>query len=244
MENYTCSECSQRFDSHSQKANHIRWKHRDNTRYFQRFKLASSKREEVKHGKWLFIDCICHNCSSKFQSRIREGKEHPRFCCQSCANVRHHSNSTKQLISESVSKKWNDEEYARKCLFSNRIIRKRWSSKGEVEIRDSFRSSFPEDGWTFGGRLKVGDHLYVSRDLYSSKLKICIEYDGVWHFKDIHHQLAQKQEKDRALEIWCRQNSWRLIRISDDVYNRDRKLGLSMLVEEVQNGTESIRKFY
>jgi very-short-patch-repair endonuclease len=244
MENHTCSECSQKFDSHSQKANHIRWKHRDNTQYFQRLKFISIKREEAKHGKWTIIECICQNCQSSFKRRIREGKENPRFCSQNCANKRCHSNLTKHRISLGVSKKWNDEEYAKKCLFNNRVIRKRWNSKGELEVREQFQSLFPEDGWTFGGRLKVGENIFVARDLYSHKLKVCIEYDGIWHFKDIHHQLELKQLKDAALEKWCIKNGWRLIRISEGVYNQNKKLWFDTLVDEVRNGTSEIRKFY
>ena len=71
-----------------------------------------------------------------------------------------------------------------------------FTSKNEVLIRDYFINNFPEDEWTFGGSIRMNEH-QMSRDLYSNKLKICFEYDGIWHFKDIHGQLEQKQLKDK-----------------------------------------------
>jgi hypothetical protein len=87
-------------------------------------------------------------------------------------------------------KLWEDEDYAKRVLENNR----RFTSKNEVIIRDYFIDKFPGDEWTYGGSLKVQDELII-RDLYSPKLKICFEYDGVWHFRDIKGQLAKKTEK-------------------------------------------------
>ena len=59
----------------------------------------------------------------------------------------------------------------------------------------------------------------MSRDLYSKKLKVCIEYDGIWHFKDIHGQLESKRIKDVALKDWCKEHSYKLIRIDEDWFS-------------------------
>ena len=52
--------------------------------------------------------------------------------------------------------------------------------------------------------------------MWSRKLKIIFEYDGIWHFKDIHWQLENKQIKDKMTEEFALKNGYKLIRIADD----------------------------
>lgn len=70
------------------------------------------------------------------------------------------------------------------------------------------------DGWKSGGGLKFEGKRIV-RDLWSDKLQICFEYDGIWHFEDILGQLEDKKIKDNLLEKWCIYNNYRLIRIDE-----------------------------
>lgn len=112
--------------------------------------------------------------------------------------------------------KWKDDPiYAHKC--TSRIHKTRFNSKGEIEMRNYFLEMYPGDEWTHGGGLRIIDNIFASRDLYSNKLKISVEYDGIWHFKDICGQLARKQEKDKQLEEWSISNCWRLVRIKDEI---------------------------
>ena len=69
-------------------------------------------------------------------------------------------------------------------------------------------------------------------------MKICIEYDGVWHFKDIHGQLELKQKKDRLLNEWCEKNEWRIIRISESYWHENKKN--FHLIEDALNLSDSI----
>jgi hypothetical protein len=149
------------------------------------------------------ITAICAYCGDEFiYTRIID---HPtrRTCSRSClaslSNKDRIKNGYTQPswtdeMRESASikskKLWEDEDYAKRVLENNR----RFTSKNEVIIRDYFIDKFPGDEWTYGGSLKVQDELII-RDLYSPKLKICFEYDGVWHFRDIKGQLAKKTEK-------------------------------------------------
>ena len=48
---------------------------------------------------------ICENCGKEFFEDWRKDKKTPcRFCCRKCANTRHHSDETKQKISNAVIK--------------------------------------------------------------------------------------------------------------------------------------------
>jgi very-short-patch-repair endonuclease len=97
--------------------------------------------------------------------------------------------------------------------------------------------------WTSGGGI-IHNGIRLSRDLFSKKLKVIIEYDGVWHFKDIHGQLKDKQVKDKALEDWVIENNWRLIRIKEDIYKSNKQLWIKELVKCVYSDDRQIIKLY
>ena len=100
---------------------------------------------------------------------------------------------------------------------------------------------FPSDGWTFGGHIVI-DGLGISRDLYSNKLKICFEYDGIWHFKDIHGQLELKQKKDMALEKWCKVNGYRLIRLTESWFIEELHKDVNSIIPLIYETTDPIIK--
>jgi len=80
--------------------------------------------------------------------------------------------------------------------------------------------------------------------MYSNKLKVIVEYDGIWHFEDIKGQLADKQMKDNKLEEWAINNGWRLIRIKDILYQKDKTKWLNILLDAIYNRSEQIIKLY
>ena len=140
-----------------------------------------------------------------------------------------------------MRKVWQNPEYATKTL--ERMSKsKRFNSKGEIEVREHFKHKFPNDNWTFGPC--VIDNQTLVRDMFSKKLKVCFEYDGIWHFKDIKGQLEDKQKKDLLLEKWCIQNNYRLIRIKENIYKKDKKYWLDKLEEIIYNGNEKLVKIY
>lgn len=136
-----------------------------------------------------------------------------------------------------MKRKWSDPTYAHKQMARTQSF----TSRGEREVREFFRKQFPNDGWTFGGCIKH-DGYQMSRDLYSPKLQVCIEYDGIWHFEEIKDNLEYKQVRDIALERWCLVNSWRLVRIDEDVYNADKEAAMKLLVDSVYKSNDQIIK--
>lgn len=172
----------------------------------------------LKEPKILPID-NCKVCNTEFTVTYKGRK----YCSRKCSNIgRYSDKGYREKISESISKgikrKWEEEEYRRK-MSNVSSISSRFTSKNEMIIRNFFIENFPEQQWTFGGSLKVEDERIV-RDLYSKKMKICFEYDGIFHFKKIFKNYEKKKKKDLLLKKWCKDNDYKLIRMSDSYFNR------------------------
>ena len=73
--------------------------------------------------------------------------------------------------------------------------------------------------------------------MWSDVLKVCFEYDGIWHFKDIYGQLDKKQNKDKLLELWCINNNYRLVRVDEDCYKN-----IQQIEELIYNSLDAIIK--
>jgi very-short-patch-repair endonuclease len=202
-----------------------------------------SFRQKLRSPRHIITNvCVC--CGKSFSYEKITTHPTKRTCSKSCAVSIHNtirtangyvspckSDEYRKRASAKSKELWRDPEYAKKVMSTSR----RFTSKNEVIIRNYFMEKYPDDQWTFGAGLIVEGETIV-RDLYSKKLKICFEYDGVWHFKDIHGQLAKKQLKDSLLEKWCIENNYSLIRIDEDKFN---KSSLSMLDNIFYSLTES-----
>lgn len=223
---YKCEICNLDFDKFQQKANHDRWNHKEKP--FSDEGLQSIKDKKFNRDNLIFGIIVneivqCFKCGKDIDITYREikGKKDKYYCSRICANSRNHTEDCKSKIGATLSKtlkyKWaNDEEYRNKHMqYLN--LQKNFSSKSERKLVKFFKEKY-DDGWTNGGTIKY-NNIVTSRDLYSNKLKINIEVDGIWHFKDIHGQLKDKQAKDKALNIWSRKNGWRLLRIREDFLN-------------------------
>ncbi len=215
---YICDYCSAEFESFGLKANHIRWHHQDNVEYMKNAKKSAVIANNKRFGEWVEEDIICAKCSTIIHIKYREGKKKlDYYCSKSCSSKRNHSVSSKQQCSKSVKSLWDNGHYAATSALNHLSQPKQFSSKVEREIVKYFKLNYPDDAWKNGGSLSV-DGVRISRDLWSDKLKICFEYDGEWHFKNIHGQLQDKKRKDRKLSKWCRENKYRLIRVDEQYY--------------------------
>jgi hypothetical protein len=201
------------FESHSHYANHMRWKHKDNFESLKKISEKAKERHSKKRGELLTKQTHCRKCNSKISISYYAGREKEFYhCSRKCANSRGpKTQEQKNAISEKVKHAWKIGKFDHVDYVSQN---KYFSSKNEREIVKHFKEKFPDDEWRSGGHLKFNGQS-ITRDMYSDKLKICFEYDGVWHFKDIHGQLEAKQSKDKALETWCKINGYRLIRIEE-----------------------------
>lgn len=232
-----CHICKKVFDNNKAFSNHIRWKHRDQNNQKCKFCDVEFMTSVIKrHEK-----CCIKNPASVKERKCAECGDvffdlYKKFCSWSCSATfnnrgKKKTDLTKEKISNAIIERWRDGTYEHVDFSQNR----KFTSLKEREIVSFFKTNFIDDEWKSGGNLKIGEGKYLSRDLYSDKLKVCFEYDGIWHFKDIHDQLDKKQTKDRLLYDWCLKNNYRLIRIDEDkfvdlkqvedlIYKRDEQL--------------------
>jgi len=237
--NRKCKHCGLLFEDikGSIYSNHVRWCDKNPSRNeFDRSYLSFRSNPEVR---------ICEFCGCPF---IVPSKGHRKKCCsRSCASNLSRSYAKDTFKSQEFSNKmscivkelWEDEDYVNKMLSSRHI----YMSKGEQEIRKYFKTKYPDHKWTHGGLLR-SNGLPIVRDMYSDVLKVCVEYDGIWHFENIKDQLKGKIEVDLEMERWCVINGYRLIRIDEDLFLEDKPRWTHILEEEILSGSDKIVKFW
>jgi len=214
-----CEICNITFESGRSFSNHVRWNHKEVK--YKKEKCVHCNKEIALCGLFNHIkSCLqnkkkCKKCGVEFNSRSN------MFCTGTCAATFNNS------VRVSCDRSYITPEWKRKQSVTTKenwqkgkfkIARQIYSSKNERDIVSWFKKTYPEDGWKSGGHLKLNEDESLSRDMWSDKLKICFEYDGIWHFKDIHGQLYKKQLKDKLLEQWCLENNYRLIRVDEKNY--------------------------
>jgi hypothetical protein len=214
-------------------------------------KIQKTKRENFlkKNGELKDFKVICHKCSNELITNEYEFRfpiKDKYYCSRSCANSRENREYTKTVefrdrISNIVKEFWTRPEYVDKII--NQQSNRKYTSVGEVLIREHFKTKYSEDEWVHGGALKYKGSSLI-RDLYSNKLKVCVEYDGIWHFKDINGQLEEKQRKDLLLEEWCLDNNFRLIRIKEEVFYNNKELCLQYIEDLIYDNSEQFVKIY
>lgn len=244
-----CKFCNNTFNVKGRVfSNHVRWCNKNN---------SSNNTSGISEGVNNYYDkklgiltsydlkCSSPTCDKLFTIKERS-KQFPKkekyFCSRSCANKRIHSSNTKSKISKKMKEVWENEEYVKRHIEFISNSKTIFNSKGERDILKYLQKRFPHDKWTSGGALKYNNEI-LTRDIYSKLLKVNIEYDGIWHFKDIHGQLEKKQNKDKLLNKWSNVNNYRMIRISEDFYKRDSE-SLIKLIETVYNNIEQYVELY
>lgn len=181
-------------------------------------KLSKSRRNIKRHQEKCFYNPSCFIFCKTCNKQLFQKK---KFCNNSCSAT--FTNSVRIIDRSYITDTWrknisnkNKQNWkVGKLTYSQKRL---FSSRKEREIVAHFKKNFPNDRWKSGGRLKLNSTENISRDMWSDALKICFEYDGIWHFKDIYGQLNKKQNKDKLLEQWCIDNNYRLIRVDEDCY--------------------------
>lgn len=253
--NRICKYCKNDFShlSGRQFSNHVRWcpdnVDYDHRLFVEKHKTKTQQREDRARGELTEYTVKCNKCNILFVV-IERSKQYPKkkkyFCSSKCAYSR--SLSTKWINSRKTPEfRQRQGELSRQRhldgIYADQYNRIIFSSAGERSVRDYFKEKYPNDEWTSGGCFRIEGEGHV-RDLYSNKLKVCIEYDGIWHFKDIKGQLIKKHRKDMMFEKWCLNNNWRLIRIDEDLFKNDPDKWYKILEDAVYGSKELIIKYF
>lgn len=235
---HICETCGFETDNGKVMSNHKRWTHitPKGSKEYEELR----KKLHIPRASYITFSVICPECNTEFsvtttEMRKARGK-YRHFCSSFCAHAQGSKNVDYEIISQKMkghlvgcfSLEWKIEHPDAKCSRKN-------FSKRELEIVNYFKSNFPNDEWK-QGFLKGTNNLSV--DLRSDKLKVVIEYDGIWHFKDIHNQLDKKQNNDKQVLQYCRKNGYRLIRIDEDL-----KVQMSDIVKAVYESDKNIELF-
>lgn len=87
----------------------------------------------LRRKERIIIEKECLKCNSKFNVKCIKGKEHKAklYCSRSCANVREHSDETKQKIKQSIDKYYLSDEFISKPKLSKPLVTLicRWCNK-------------------------------------------------------------------------------------------------------------------
>jgi hypothetical protein len=243
-----CKYCGIEIEGkHSLYANHVRWCNKNDTNGDKGSSNNSKNKTEFYRKIYPIneYNVTCDVCKKDFILNERESRFKKRkgryFCSYKCSRYR--SQGCRDKLRITAANLWKNEEYANKVIVNNTNRNKIFTSKGEEEIKKFLKETYINDEWTSGGGFKYNG-INLTRDMYSNKLKVIVEYDGVWHFKDIHGQLEDKQMKDRLLDEWVIKNDWRIIRLKDDLYRKDKNKWLDKLIDCIYNRSETIIKLY
>jgi hypothetical protein len=246
---FKCNDCDFETENGKIMSNHKRWNH---SKKFNREAYSQIMSKIKSKGELKEIERACPECGKIYKTFIRLNKLEripyrrssfykKNFCSTSCShaqgskywNKNFWTKEKRKEASERSKELWKNEDYAKRVLTNSRSV---FSSKREREIIAYFQEKFPEDGWTFG-RIGKYEDTQLTCDLYSPSLKVIFEYDGIWHFKDIHNQLERKQKVDRNLEKFAFKKGYRLVRVDED-----EKLSNLDIEKLIYNRTEQIIK--
>lgn len=243
MKIFKCELCDFCTENGKVMSNHKRWKHitpKGSEKYDATVqKLSKERRERIRFQQ------ICPECKKAFEviatkTQI-ENNKYRHYCSKFCANKQ----GSKYVDYSKVSI-WQKEHPTGcfstewKLAHPDSNVSKKNHSKRELEIVSYFKSKFPDDEWKQG--LIDGDHrhngILLCPDLWSKKIGVVIEYDGIWHFEDIHNQLEHKQKTDKELMQFCRDNNLRIIRIDEEL-----KLTNEQIENAIYNSNKMVEIF-
>lgn len=106
------------------------------------------------------------------------------------------------------------DEFHEKCV---KAMLNAWHSKPELALFEIVKRI---DGYSFKLNQFLKSETFVNKsqrkqiDIADSKLRVYIEFDGPWHFKNINGKLEEVCRMDNLLDEHIERYGWTLIRIS------------------------------
>ncbi len=212
--------------------------------------------KKAGHKIW---ECKCLICNEIFKVTTRDLKQGSHcFGCQKCANKKIGENSKKDLTGQKFGKltiiKDSDQRYRGKVVWEckcdcgnftlvngNDLISGHTmscgcmsQSKGEFFIEKILKEksiNFISE-YSFKNCKNLKTNAYLRFDFYLPDYNICIEYDGMQHFKEsslCSDTLQERQERDNIKTQYCKNNNIKLLRIS---YTEDTEEKIRKIIED------------
>lgn len=234
-----CEICGFQTDNGKVMSNHKRWKHispKNSEKYNETiFKLSKSAKERYETQD---KNAICPECGKEFVSHYLKKQKWKKYCSPHCANKQGSKFVNYKKLSQTIKKSENPSW--KQNFINNGLGTKKNHSKRELEIVSFLKNNFSNDEWKQGfinGSQKTDSYI-INPDVWSKKLKVIVEYDGEWHFKEINGQLEDKQKRDRATMKFCKENGYRIIRIDEK-----EKISNEQIIESIYNKKDEVVLF-
>lgn len=236
----TCLVCGETFDVGRIYSNHVRWKHRDRA-FSTEGKAAIQEnarrlnKQRLGYEGSKFDGSTCEICNRKLSTSERKN----RFCSTEACRFQAHSiggtaawkdrTTMLRIVQTTV---WNNPMWVKNMGTGSTKpeMRKYFSSKGERELTEVIKNRLPQYHWQTGGSHNIGNNVRKAFDVYCKDIKLIVEYDGAYHWKNIYGNLPIVQMKDRQMETFCINNGWKLIRVNERTYQK-----MPQIVETIIN---------
>jgi very-short-patch-repair endonuclease len=235
----TCPVCNETFDVGRVYSNHVRCKHKPQTftpEGLQKLKdvaiRVNAKRLGYEGTKYATQQCVnCHKTIVEATTQMQYCKD------KACQSVAHSFGGKKvwqmhrQKLIKALKEMPRSEAWIASQGRTDHPNQKRFfTSKGEEALKLLIKQRLPQFKWSSGGLHNIGNGLRKSLDIYCKDIKVIVEYDGIYHWKNVYGNLEDVQKKDRQLEQFCSDNGWKLIRVNEQTYKK-----VPLIVETIIN---------
>ena len=123
MKEYVCDQCQAKFDTFQAKANHVRWKHLDNSNFYSKIREINLRTADNRFGKIIEeeVECFHKKCNNSIEIKYREGRKKEKYFCSPYCS-RSYSSTSSPLKNEKISKKLTKEKATKICPFCEKIF--------------------------------------------------------------------------------------------------------------------------
>jgi hypothetical protein len=241
---YKCKECRLEFKNFQTKANHIRWKHKDNS--FTREGMKSlrekvSNANSKKYGKLIIETIDCPKCGDPFERKYRRIDKAKKFCNRSCANSRDWSiHPDRKRIKEARSKAaLSNADWVKQM--GDPTLSTRFSSKSERMLAQELGTEFIRHK-----KVTLDSGLRIDVDITQREKGIWIESDGPYHFQKVHknHDFEKSKLRDKEQNAHCLKNNILLIRVDNSKFSIQDQIHFIKEMITMWDGTGQVAKLY
>lgn len=241
---YKCKECRLEFKNFQTKANHIRWKHKDNSfteegmkSLREKVSIANSK----KYGKLIIETIDCPKCGDHFERKYRKIDKARKFCNRTCANSRDWSiHPDRERIKKARSKSAkSNPEFVK--MMGKPTNTERFSSKIERKLASELGDKFRRHK-----QVTLDSGRRIDVDIIQREYDIWIESDGPYHFQKVHknHDFEKSKLRDKEQNEHCLKNNILLIRVDNSKFSiKDQILFIKGEISR-WDGTGQVSKLY